>query len=231
MMNKFDRRGFIGTAMALLAGGCTPVAEEGEKTFIESESEYVLAILFDLSISFLEMMAEQGMAFRFALAVLNRYFSDRSGLHDQIILAQISGQEQALLWQGSPIEMRKKFPSPKQFRDFLVQHSDPNQSLVYEGITSCLRHLMTDSRVRQKQVKSALLVVSDMVEFGPDVVGARKKMIEALQDYGKCGGVLGLYYVHSKKAPLWEEWLRTKSGIREFRVESKINEIPDLPNF
>jgi hypothetical protein len=231
MMSKFDRRGFIEALIALVAGGCTPVGENGETAFSESDSEYLLAILIDLSGSFMEMMTEQGKAFQFTLAVLDRYFSDRSGLHDQIILAQISGQERALLWQGSPFEMRKAFPNPKRFRDFLVQRADPRQSLVYEGITGCLRYLMADSRVLQKKVKSALLVVSDMIQNGPEITRSRAKMVEALCEYGKCGGILGLYYVDQGKLPLWQEWLSKESGIREFRVQSEIIGKPSLPSF
>jgi hypothetical protein len=212
------------------AAGCEKRRETVESTFGHNESDYVLTIVVDLSGSFINKMAEGGKAYDFTLRVVDRYFRDRIGTNDRIVLAQISGAERALLWEGTPVDLRHEFPNAAAFRSFLVEHATQSGSLVHAAMTSALQHAMTDTRVAKGQAKSALFVLSDMMDNGPVSEESERILMQELSDYGRCGGVVGLYYVDHPLVAVWKRRLQN-AGIKDFCVESEIVAKPALPNF
>jgi hypothetical protein len=222
--------GILATLLvATLAAGCEKRHEAVDSTFGQIESDYVLTIVVDLSGSFVQKMAEDGKAYDFTLRVVDRYFRDRIGTNDRILIAQISGADQALLWEGTPVDLRHEFPSAPAFRSFLQSHAIQSGSLVHAAMTSALQHVMTDHRVARGQTKSALFVLSDMMDNGGDAESERLLMQE-LTDYGRCGGVVGLYYVDHPLVAVWKRRLND-AHIKHFCVESEIVAKPPLPSF
>ena len=147
---------FIPSLIVLAAvAGCTPrgpVARE-EAVVLHEERGCVLTILLDLSGSFHEQMIDRGKAHQFCLAVLDNYFKDRIGEKDEVVIAQISGTDRALLWQGTPMRLRQDFASPKEFGDFLRARAIPNQSNVLANIAQGRRVHIVRPRRCQWQVE------------------------------------------------------------------------------
>ena len=111
-------------AVILCATGCEKRRESSHTTFAhDGNAEYVLGVVIDLSGSFSDLMAEKGQAHAFLLQVIDAYFRDRIGSQDKLIIAQISGNERALLWEGKPLQLRRDFPTPESFRNMLRMKS------------------------------------------------------------------------------------------------------------
>ena len=217
-------------SLLLLPFGCGEKRQASETVLRENEHEYVLTILLDMSGSFAHLMAEQGKAYEFIMEVIDRYFRDRMGTQDGLVVAQISGSDRSLLWQGTPFQLRQDFPSASAFRDFLKQRSNSAGSRVHDGITQTVEYVMSDLRIQSKTAKSAVFVLSDMLDNFPDSDASKKKTVEMLKAYGRIGGTFGLYYVDQLLVPEWRTHLRD-SGIKHWRVEAEIVGRPTLPDF
>jgi hypothetical protein len=217
-----------------LAGlaGCEKRSESAAPSLTtqQDESEFVLAVVLDLSGSFTHQMANEGKAYEFALAVLDRYFRHRNGLNDKLILAQISGTHRSLLWQGSPLQLRQQFPTADSFREFLLQKADPGGSLVHEGLANVVNYVSADSRVTSGQAKSAIFCLSDCYDTAPDPTAGEQKLMQALGNYARTGGAIGLYYVDQTLQTAWQQKLQA-AGFGDFVVECEIVGRPTLPDF
>ncbi len=210
-------------------GGCAKRPTAEASIFGDDETAYVVTILLDLSGSFSEMMAKKGKAYEFALAVIDRYFRDRVGSRDKIIIAQISRNKRALLWEGTPAQLRHEFPTPESFRDFLLAKADPSGSLVNEAIARALEYMMGDPQISSGKAKSALFVLSDMEDNGPDPTTSEQRVCQALANYAKLRCAAGFYYVDQDIIPVWQRRL-TEAGFKDVRVKAGFA-MPDLPNF
>jgi hypothetical protein len=209
--------------------GCEQRVENAQRTLSEQESEHVVAIVFDLSPSFDEKMTKDGVAFEFSMRVLDQYFRDSMGSTDYLIISQISAiNHKPVIWQGTPLEMRQRFPTPESFNAFLKSKSGSLWSPIYEGMTNVIRYMMTEPSIRSGKAKSAVLVLSDMEDNG--AAQWKQKVQEAIGDYAKNGGIMGLYYVRDDKiARGWRKYLE-KSGMRKFEVQADFVEQPALPD-
>lgn len=231
------RRSLITSVLCLLAvtvcvAGCekrrdsmNPVAFNDDH-----DAEHVLSVVVDLSGSFEDLMAEQGKAHAFLLQVIDRYFRDRLGTNDRVIVAQISATERALLWEGTPVQLRREFPTPEAFRDMLRAKANPMGSRVNDAVSSTIEHVMTVPGVASGRTKSAIFVLSDMLENSPNPQESEQRLDSALATYGRRGGVFGIYYCDQLVLPAWRQRL-ADAGFREFHVESEIVGTPTLPSF
>ena len=213
----------------LLACGCERRRETRAFVTTEEDSEYVIAVLVDLSGSFLDRMTEGGQAHDFMLALLDRYFRERIGTNDQLILAQISGTpDRSLLWQGSPFELRKQFPTARAFSDFLRSKADPQGSCVHNAVVQTVEYVMNIPSVSNRKAKSAVFVLSDMIDNGPKGSMSRGGVVKVLSDYAKLGGAFFFYFVDQTLIPVWMADLK-KAGL-DCNVVPDIRR-PVLPNF
>ena len=195
----------------------------------ENEAEKTVVIIFDLSGSFLHLMAEDGVAYQFTLATIDRFLRQTIGEETKLIIAQISASQSPLLWEGRPQDLRRQFPTPQKFRDFLLEQADPNGSRVNEGLSSTLSYLLTHRTVKAG-AEPTVLVLSDLMDNAPDGAEYEKQVISQLKELGDKGGAVGLYYVHQSVLTHWHNCLEN-SGLRDYRVECNIVGHPELPNF
>ena len=223
-------------ALALLAllstqSGCEPRHENPDHAspIVHQDSEYVLAILLDLSGSFTELMTKDGKAYRFAMRVADKYLR-RMDSNDRLIISQLSATNKALLWDGSPIALRRSFPSANAFRDFLLSKSDPNGSRIHDGIADTLDYLLALPGVQSGKTKSALFVLSDMIDNAPEPEKSKERLLQALAAYGRAGGGVAFLWVDSSLVLPWRTHLKD-AGIAHFAVESEIVVDPPLPTF
>lgn len=185
-------------------------------------------ILMDLSGSFTDKMAEDGEAYEFATHVIDRYFRRRDPLNDRIILAQISGTEHSLLWEGTPIELRRQFPSAADFRDFLLSKADPSGSLVHDGVSNAIDYLTYHPRYGRGNAKTVTLILSDMEDTSGS--NSLQRLEASLSAYAQINGAVGVYFCEQSRLEDWRSRL-DRTGIRNRIVESEIVGKPQLPNF
>lgn len=175
-------------------------------------------------------MAEDGRAYRFTLRVIDRYFRDRIGSDDKIIIGQLSGSDSPMLWEGTPAQLRRTFPSADAFRDFLVSHANPAGSRIHDGIADALDYLLDYPGITSGETQSAMFVMSDMLDTTGDCGESKDRMLKLLAAYGRQDVSVGLYWVHQSLVLQWRTHLQD-AGIRHFVVESQIVADPPLPSF
>jgi hypothetical protein len=207
------RCAFIGAWLALCAVGCQERVNQSEEVFRADDGGYVLTIAVDMSGSFKKFMAEDGKAWSFVCQVVDKYFRDRLGHSDKLILAQLSGSEQSLLWRGTPLELRQEFPSASAFHDWLAAHADPHGSRIYDGIAQAVEYTLSDPVMTSGNGKAAVFILSDMRDTAKNRKQARERVIKALAEVASRDGVIGLYYVD---VPLVRKWRKVlnDAGIR-----------------
>lgn len=225
----------VGSTLLILLSFSQSGCEKSNRTFRpvtaqHDDSEFLLALVVDLSSSFKQKMAEEGAAYDFTLAVLEKYFRTRSSQKDKLILAQISGTQESLLWEGSPLELRRRFPSAETFRDFLLQNADPNGSEVNAGVANVVDYVAARPRVRSGQTRSAVFVLSDLEDTALDPFEGEQRLMQSLAGFAQSGGAVGLYYVNQTLVADWQQKLQA-AGFNDYCVECEIVGQPALPDF
>lgn len=213
--------------------GCEKRSTEEASPLPDQDYEYVLAVVIDMSGSFADQMkAEDGKAYRFFLQLVDRYFRNRVGANDRLILTQLSGagSKRALLWDGQPRALQQDFPDAKTFHAFLLKNADPSGSRVHDAIADTLDYLVAYPGVASGKSRSALFVLSDMLENSAHPEQAKDRALQALATYGRLRGVVGLYWVEHSLVPSWRTHLR-EAGLKSYVVESDIVSRPQLPTF
>src|SRR5262249_15526281 len=131
--------------------------------------------------------------------------------------------------------LRQEFQSGAAFRDWLVSKSDQNGSHVYDGIVQSVEYALSDPIATSGKGKSAVFILSDMVDKAPGGADARERAVNALGhvgEVGEDGGVIGLYYVDVRLCSQWARILRD-AGVptSNFHIEADIVGRPVLPSF
>jgi hypothetical protein len=215
-----------------LAAGCQKRVERAGEVFQSDDGEYVLTIVLDMSSSFREKMAEDGQAWSFVCQVIDKYFRDRIGHDDKLIVAQLSASDRALLWYGTPLQLRQEFSSGVQFREWLASKADPSGSHVYGGIVQAVEYALADPIVASGKGKSAVFILSDMVDNSAGGSESHGQAVSALVEFAKRGGVIGLYYVDVRLCSPWNQALRDAGvPVSQLHVEADIVGRPVLPSF
>jgi hypothetical protein len=213
-----------------MTSGCEKRRETADNTFGDDDCRYILTVVIDMSGSFAGRMAEGGEAYAFLRAILDRYAREKVGSGDRLVIAQVSGSDNFLLWEGKPLDLRREFGSADQFRDFLISKADASSSQVYEGMVKVLKYVLANPGVAKGRVKSVMFFLSDMDDTEPNKAARGQEIRALLKEYGSCGGSLGLYYVDTWRVGPWEKEL-LKAGIEHHRVQAEIVGKPDLPEF
>lgn len=215
--------------IVLFLAGCEPTGEARHEIIAPEESQYKLAVIVDMSESFAALMADQGKAHQVLLEVVDRYFRDTIGSQDRIIIAQISAKQPALIWDGTPLELRQQF-DPQKFAAFLHAHSEPIGSPVYETVAETLEYLMADPAVATGKTTPVLLILSDMQDTSPATTELKDRVLRDLRNYGKLDGTFAIYFCDQQLASRWKKGL-TDAGVKHSFVESGIVTTPSLPDF
>lgn len=217
-------------SLCCIQTGCELREQTQATAFHQHDSEQILTILLDLSGSYADLMAEDGRAYRFTLRVIDRYFRDRIGSDDKIIIGQLSDSDTPMLWEGTPSQLRREFPTADAFREFLVSHSHPAGSRIHDSIADTLDYLLDYPGVTSGKTQSAVFVLSDMLDTTSDSEESKDRMLGLLAAYGRQDVSVGLYWVHQSLVLAWRTHLQD-AGIRRFVVESEIVADPPLPSF
>src|SRR5262245_32506304 len=122
-------------AAAILVCGCTKHTDQADQQISlgREDADYLVVIAVDLSGSFADLMTRDGKGYEFTMRVADKYFRNSIGTTNRIVIAQLSGTERALLWDGTPVQLRQDFPTAANFRDFLLKKSNAGGSRIYDG--------------------------------------------------------------------------------------------------
>lgn len=222
----------LALAIAAFSGGCTRHTEKDEPqvSLGREDAEYLIVIALDLSGSFADKMTRDGKGYEFTMRVNDNYFRNSIGTNNRIIIAQLSAANtRALLWDGTPVQMRQQFSTVADFHDFLLKKSHPGGSRLYDGIVDAFDYVLTDPSVAGGKTKCAMFVLSDFDDnqSGPK---AEERLAQSLKDFAKTNGVVGFYFLDHFRVPTWRQHLR-EAGIKQWVCESEIVAYPPLPSF
>ena len=225
-----NRRTAIVCLLALTVAGCDAAPDTEQPAIQPHNRKEILAILFDTSGSFYSLMfGNDARAYRFCAASADRFFRDKLGDESSIVLAQLSANDRPLLWEGSPVELRQKFPDPEAMRRFVQGLSDPNGSRLYGGLADTLGYINDLPGVSTGETRVCVLVVSDMEDNAPTQEEDRKRLVESLRRFGKAKSCMGFYYVSPQELSRCRQIVQ-EAGTMAI-VESGIVETPKLPTF
>jgi len=216
--------------LAVLLTGCSPRAEKSATANVGmTEDEFMLVIGIDMSGSFSHRMADGGDGHRFMMTLIDNYFRSRIGSQDKILILQLSANDDVLLYEGTPMDLRRKFPTPREFAAFLNKHADANGSLLQRGLNRALKYVLSDYRVKSGHSKVGMFVLSDMEDTENDA-GVLEELTDRLAKLKDAGGILGMYYLSIDECEAWRRKMG-EIGFANSRVESTIMDKPVLPNF
>lgn len=188
-------------------GGCieNQTSKIDRPAFETVELEAALAIVVDMSASFANNWDDR--AYKLFLQLMDRFFMEGMGSGEsRVVLGQISGNANVILFEGTPAEVRKRFRSPEELNEFLKQNSEPNSSPVYEATERMATYMSTMPGVTDN-TQLLLVTLSDLAESEPDAkLRSQKghKMIDALKRYQQQGGGLALYFVSQDETSRWQ---------------------------
>ena len=203
--------------------GCERRETADVSPFDQEPSDFVLLIAVDG-----DYVTDKPKAYELVTRAIDKYFHDRIGGHDQVIISQLSGNKEPLLWQGTPQHLRQEFPSQESFRSFLASHCDKG-SRINDGIAESLDYVMRTNSVADGKAKTVAMILSDMIDDQPPSKRSDERLMKALIRYAKRGGI-GFYFVNQKRMADIEEKME-RAGFRFRTLESDIHGRPPLPNF
>ena len=208
--------------LLIVVVGCSPRQSTQEAASLgQTEGEHVMLIAVDPSPDFQKQIGDEFMA-----RVIDRYFHDRVGSQDKLVIARLSGKDQ-IVWEGTPLALRKQFPTAEDFHGFLVSKADPSPR-VHEGLRHAMQYVLADPSVATGKAKVAVLVLSSMIDQGSGTL-EEGYMNHELCELGWRNGAVGFYYVAQDQILPLRLKLQT-FGVRNFRVEGATGQQP-LPTF
>lgn len=198
----------------LAAIGCTPVAEHTGK--VQSASpltreayDYVLIMPVDKSGSFQTLMKPGGKGLEFANRTITHYFQNRIGNNDYLVVSQLSANRQALLWQGSPRQLRTEFTDIGEWAEMLDKKAAEGGSRVWDGLSDSLEIVMTDPSMWNNHTKVILIGLTDMENNLVDSYTSEQRLLRNLKAFAQHGGVIGLYFVAPNECIRWRDSLQS----------------------
>lgn len=218
----------ITTVAILLVTGCEQRRDTDTTSFEDGDCPLVLAIVVDLSGSCTELFADGGKGYDFLLGVLDKY-QRAVPTEGKVIIAQLSAADNPLLYEGSPADLRRDYPSAAAFRDDVLSKSNPSGSRLHEGMNATFEYILKHRAVQQG-ARPAVFLLSDLLDNGIDGGDYEQQVVARLQDFGAKDGIAGFYFVDQSQTDKWTAALAS-AGVKDYRVTDKIVAHPPLPSF
>ena len=219
-------------ALLSLVGCVKSQAINKSSPFETQELDACLAIVIDMSGSFSTSWEDR--AYDLFLDLSDRFFTEGMGTDTRLVISQLSGSGDAVLFDGNPSDLRTRFKSPDELNQFLQDHSDPSSSKVFESTTKTLQYVGSMSGVTER-TRLLTVIMSDMLDSEQNLNLRRStgaQMVDALTAYREAGGGLALYFVATDETARWNRIL-TESGFEpgHYVIENELTQSPQLPRF
>lgn len=213
--------------------GCVET-QQVEKTghFDNRELDACLAVVVDMSGSFAESWDDR--AYTLFLQLSEQYFTESMGSDAKLVICQLSGHDQVVLFEGQPDDLRNKFSGPEEFNEFLKQNSDPSSSKVFDATRRSVDYVGSITGVNEN-TKLLTVILSDMwdSEYDPVVRNAsRERLMQSLIQYRQKGGGMALYFVAESQLKEWQD-IFDEAGFEpgHYIIENELVASPRLPQF
>ncbi|XZE53971.1 hypothetical protein SH139x_005748 [Planctomycetaceae bacterium SH139] len=191
-----------------------------------------LAIALDLSHGFQGKEGER--TFPLTLELIEEYSSVTQGARGKIVLSQISGYDQIVLFEGSPDALKQKFSSPDELKRFLLENSQAGETPVFEATGKTFRYInqMRDVGPRTHQVVVIIGTMKDSETDRSERSLKGHRMFGALKQYHEKGGNLALYLVHEDEVWRWQRIFElAEMDSSRYLISNRFQFEPELPRF
>ncbi|WP_417850282.1 hypothetical protein [Thalassoglobus sp.] len=213
--------------------GCVE-SQQVENTghFENRELDACLAIVVDLSGSFQSYWDDR--AYTLFLQLSELYFTESMGSDAKLVICQLSGNDQVVLFEGQPDDLRNRFSGPEEFNEFLKAKSDPSSSKVFDATRRSVDYVRSITGVTEN-TKLLTVILSDMWDSEYDPVlrnTSREKLMQSLISYRQQGGGMALYFVAEEQMPEWQS-IFNEAGFEpgHYIIENELVATPQLPQF
>jgi hypothetical protein len=163
----------------------------------------------------------------FMTALLRNFRRDLAGEDGtKVVLAQISGEKQGPIFDGSLRSFGHRLHSASDFQALLKARSRLGGSRVFDSIRQTVEYV---TPFVGEDTRAGVFVLSDMDDNlgGPD---AEEKLVAAFAAFGRKGGSVGLYGVDLDKVEKWRANL-ARAGVKNFVVFPDIAADPTFPSY
>ncbi len=221
--------------LLLPVAGCEERQEQSKKSpLAASEPGVLIAFEIDTTGSFAEyFQSGNGKAYVLMMDTLTQLSRDRAGENDRVILGVITGAgTKSLLWDGTPLQLRRDFDSPEALANFLMKHSNGNGSRIHDGIGDLLDYVMAVPGVAEGRTRTAVVALTDMDDNVGEEQASKKRLTDRMRRFAHMEGVMALYWVATDHLQEWRDAGRDcgfKPG--HFVVESEIVSKPAVPSW
>ncbi len=223
----------IAVICGIAVSGCIE-SQSVEQTghFENRELDACLAIVVDMSGSFAESWDDR--AYKLFLNLSEQYFTESMGSDAKLVICQLSGSDQVVLFEGQPDDLRNRFSGPAEFNEFLKEKSDPSSSKVFDATRRSVDYVGSISGVSEN-TRLLTVILSDMWDSEFNQVtraNSRKELMQSLTSYRQKGGGLALYFVAEEQIVVWQNIL-SEAGFEpgHYIIENELVASPQLPRF
>lgn len=219
--------------LSTVFSGCVKSQPSNREPVFEVEVlDACLAIVVDMSGSYREYWNTR--AYRVFVELMNRFFTDEMGGDTRVVIGQLSGEEQVVLFEGRPRDLQARFSSAEELGAFLKKESKPQSSRVYHATAEIADYMSSHPGVGE-ETRLLTVILSDGVDTNRGAFIREQEladMNEALERYQERGGALALYFVAQAQTSFWKRTLQD-AGFEPgtYVVEGELVESPQLPSF
>lgn len=162
----------------ILTTGCVKVEPQANKTTklrgSVPEVPVMLLTVVDLSSSFYGKYGDRVLpAVASDVEGFARSYKDSEA---RLVICQLSGEEQTVLWEGDPGDFRREYPTPNAFKSYLegaITQDDQGVSPVYRSIENAIQYALDTPGVTDRTAVN-VFVHSDLLDTGPDLEKRRE---------------------------------------------------------
>ena len=187
-----------------------------DNPFPDERVEYAITFVIDRSSSYDDYLASS--AYEHVARVKQELFQDLGGRDSTILVSQINGQAETVLFEGSPQTFEERFPTKDAFLTF-VKQSPTGSSPVFQALADTLERLCRRHE-QNRGMRSIVLVYSDM----EDNHGGKDRFDAALRRISQFPTAIGIYGA----AEGWQSYLH-QCGVRTAVAYDRARVDPPLP--
>lgn len=161
--------------------------------------------------------------------LMDQFFTTGAGGETRVVIVQLSGNDRAVLFEGTPNELRTKFRSPKELNAFLTSQADGSSSHVYHATSQTLNYVASIPGITEN-TRTLTALLSDMEDNELNSATRSRNarvLLTSLKRYQQLGGGLALSYVADSEISRWQSAF-SNAGFEPgtYIIENNIVETP-----
>ena len=202
-----------------------------ESSFEAANIDYLAVMAINMSTDFRRSMERDDAAFKHVLAVVDTFNRHTVGSEARLVMTQVSGVGNTLLWEGTPRQLRQQFATAKDFRRFVLDKKAGKPEAI-KGLVTTTKYLLNHEALDNPDCKPALFIISD-AQDQREYAETFKDCAELAKNFTKISsrkGVCGWYFVDDANLD-WAKEIVQRSGFSDYRVEADIVRRPSVPRF